>query len=476
MQATAYLPLFKEAYNEWSEDKASRLAAALAYYTAISFAPLLVLAVTVLGWMNFEGRQVVENQVGMLMGSTGQDAARTMIDAAKQTSGFWPTVISIVILLFGASGVFAELQDSLNTIWEVQPDPRAGIWDTIKKRFFSMTMVFGVIFLLLVSMVVSTVLGGMVTRMAGEGKVVGFILDIVLSLLVYTAVFAVLFKHLPDVNIRYRDVWVGAALTAVLFAIGKYVLTLYLTKGSTASAYGAAGSLAALLIWVYYASQILFYGAEFTRVYAVKYGGYHPPERGAVPMTEEQRAQRGIVRQHDLAVAKEAELSRASQHGAPYPRQPAVPGRRVVTITRPTSDSQKAYAMAGLGLTAGFVVGALGMLTGRRYTRGGIEQIALDDRLRHLESRLQGRKPELVGTAIRVEERLDQLDARLRGAQNAAKRRRAEVAREGRPTIRERFDAAVASRKGEPNIIERLTGVSTKPTFFERLAEMVGRD
>jgi len=485
MQAKAYLPLFKEAYNEWSEDKASRLAAALAYYTAISLAPLLVLAVTILGWMSFDGRQVVENQMGMLMGSTGQQAATTMIDAAKKSSGIIPTIISLVILLFGASGVFGELQDSLNTIWEVQPDPKAGIWDTVKKRFFSMTMVFGVIFLLLVSMVISTVLGGMVTRVAGEGKVVGLIMDIVLSLIVYTGVFALLFKHLPDVKIRYRDVWPGAIFTAVLFAIGKYLLTLYLTKGSTASAYGAAGSLAALLIWVYYAAQILFYGAEFTRVYATKYGGYHPPERGAVPMTEEQRAQRGIVREHDLVTAKEGETAQAAKRGAPYPRPSAVPDRRVVTITRPTVESQKAYRLAGLGLAAGFAVGAIGMLKGRKYTSGGIRQIELNQRLAELESRMQGHNPKLVGTAIRVEQRLAELDARLSGAHTALQRRRTEAARNAaaaaraaagqKPSVKERFDAAVKARRGEPNFVERLTGVSTKPTFWERLSEMVGR-
>src|SRR4029079_17800565 len=130
----------------------------------------------------------------------------------------------------------------------------------------------------------------------------GLILDVVLSLIVYAGIFLLLFKYIPDVKIGFGDVWRGALLTAVLFTLGKYLLTLYLTAGSTTSAYGAAGSLAALLIWVYYSAQILFYGAEFTRAYALKFGGYHPPERGAVPMTEEARAQRGIVREHDLTV------------------------------------------------------------------------------------------------------------------------------------------------------------------------------
>ena len=207
-----------------------------------------------------------------------------------------------------------------------------------------MTMVFGVIFLLLVSMVVSTVLGGMVTRFAGEGKVVGFVLDIVLSLIVYTGVFALLFKYLPDVKIRYRDVWLGAIFTAVLFTIGKYLLTLYLTKGSTASAYGAAGSLAALLIWVYYSAQILFFGAEFTQ--RVREEVRRRRSAGARRGPDHRRAARPAAASSASMIsqaAKEAETSQASQRGAAYPRaqRRAVPERRVVTITRPTPEAQQ---------------------------------------------------------------------------------------------------------------------------------------
>src|SRR5215212_3547798 len=137
MQANAVLPLLKEAWGEWTEDKASRLAAALAYYTAMSLAPMLVLAVTFLGWLKLDGRQVVESQMGQLMGSVGKDAAATMIDAAKQSSGVFATIVSIILLIFGASGVFGELQDSMNTIWEVKPRPDMGWMDTVKKRFFS---------------------------------------------------------------------------------------------------------------------------------------------------------------------------------------------------------------------------------------------------------------------------------------------------------------------------------------------------
>ena len=156
MHAQDVWPLLKQTYNEWTEDKASRLAASLAYYTAISLAPLLVLSVTLLKFLHLNGKQVVEQQMGLVMGKTGQDAAAMMIDAAKQQSGWFATITSFVILLFGASGVFGELQDSLNTIWEVQPRPDTGWWETIKKRFVPMTMVFGVAFLMLVSLIIST--------------------------------------------------------------------------------------------------------------------------------------------------------------------------------------------------------------------------------------------------------------------------------------------------------------------------------
>ena len=425
MHIKAIWPLLKESYNDWSDDKASRLAAALAYYTAISIAPLLVLAVVILGAMNLDGREVVQSQMGTIMGPTGQEAAATMIDSAKQSSGLWATIISLAILLFGASGVFAELQDSLNVIWEVQPDPQAGIWDTIKKRFFSLAMVFGVIFLLLVSLIVSTVLGALVTRFAGEGKVVGFVLDITLSLIVYIGAFALIFKYLPDVKIRFKDVMLGAVVTAVAFTIGKYLLTLYLTKGSTASAYGAAGSLAALLIWVYYSAQILFFGAEFTQVYAKKYGSKIEPDRGAVPLSEEMRSQRGIPRKSELEAAKEAENQLAFKRGAGYlPASSAIPPRKVVTITKPTAESNKAYAMAGLGIAAGFVVGAMGMLTGRKYTDAGIRQINLNERLDTLEAKYgKGKELERRVREIELTRRLDEIDRHIQEATSKTKRR-----------------------------------------------------
>jgi membrane protein len=407
MRPQEFWTLLKETFNEWTEDKASRLAAALAYYTAISLAPLLVLTVTLLKFLHLNGQQVVEQQMGLVMGKTGQDAAHMMIAAAKEQSGWFATITSFVILLFGASGVFGELQDSLNTIWEVQPRPGVGWIETIKKRFFSLAMVFGVAFLMLVSLIVSTVLSTIVTRFAGEGAVAGLVLDVFLSLLVYSAVFSLIFRYLPDVDIRWRDVWQGALLTAVFFTIGKYLLTLYLSKGSTASAYGAAGSLAALLIWVYYSAQILFFGAEFTQVQTSKYRKQIPTTNDAVPMTEEARAQRGIVREHDLTVAAQAADQLEDRKGGEFGKAvPAAP--RVVTITTP--ESQKGYIVAAAAIVGGAAIAAIGMLRGRKFVRGGIEQLHLKQRLHKLETRarkLPRRQIDLDARLHRIEERIE---------------------------------------------------------------------
>jgi membrane protein len=291
--------LLKQAFSEYAEDKVPRLSAALAYYTVFSLAPMIVLSVVLLGFVVDDPRNFVETQLGSLMGSVGKDAATQMITNAKQSSGVMATIISTIILIFGASGVFGELQDSMNTIWEVQLKPNQGWMDWIKRRFFSMALVFGIIFLLIVSLVVSTALAGIAHRLAGEGKVVGFIVDVIASLIIYTLLFAATFRFLPDVKVAWRDVWLGAGITSVLFLIGKYLLSLYLAKASPASAFGAAGSLAALLIWVYYSAQILFFGAEITQVYANEYGSKIVPDEGAEFITREKRAEQGIPHGED---------------------------------------------------------------------------------------------------------------------------------------------------------------------------------
>ena len=193
--------------------------------------------------------------------------------------------IGIVVLLFGASGVFGELQSALNTVWEVAPKPGRGIWGVVKDRFFSFTLVVGVAFLLLVSLIVSTGLtwvGQVFEGALPGGALVWQVLNFVFSLAVVTGLFALMFKTLPDVHIAWRDVWVGAAVTAALFTLGKFGLGIYLGSAGVSSAYGAAGSIVALVIWVYYSSQVLLIGAEFTEVYASRYGSRITPDDHAV--------------------------------------------------------------------------------------------------------------------------------------------------------------------------------------------------
>jgi membrane protein len=271
----AVFDLLKETFADWSKDKASRLAAALAYYTVFSIAPLLIIVIGIVGLLLGQ-RQNVQNQVLSqvqgLLGSQGSDLIRTMIEnTSKPSTSILATVIGIGTLLLGATGVFGQLHDSLNTIWEVTPKPGQGILATLRGRFLSFSMILGVGFLLMVSLLVSTALtaigtflGGVLGAQAAVAQVISF----VVSFVVLTLLFAMIYKVLPDVKIAWGDVWIGGAATALLFTIGRFVLALYLGRGSVGSAYGAAGSLIILLLWVYYSAQILFLGAEFTQVYA----------------------------------------------------------------------------------------------------------------------------------------------------------------------------------------------------------------
>jgi membrane protein len=280
--------LCKQAYDDWSEHNASRLAASLAFYTALSLAPLLLIVVAILSLVfgDEAARGQIGGQFGGLLGAQGASAVEAVLASSRGTgSGVLATVIGTVVLLIGASGVFGELQATLDTIWNVKPRPGRGLRGIIKDRFFSFTMVMGVAFLLLVSLVVTAVLSAL-----GKffGAYFGFLpvlwqaINLVVSFAVTTGIFALIFDVVPDVRIPWRDVWVGAAFTAALFTLGKFLIGLYLGRGSATSAYGAAGSIVAILIWVYYSAQILFFGAELTQVYAKQHGSRIVPMRSAV--------------------------------------------------------------------------------------------------------------------------------------------------------------------------------------------------
>lgn len=282
------LDILKETASDWVDDKASRLAASLALYTLLSLAPLLVLIVSALGLIFGEetAREQVARQLQASIGpEAGEGVNMLLASAHSPKEGILSTIVSIVVLLFGASGVFGELQESLNTVWEVEPKPGRGVMGLVKDRFFSFTMVLGVAFLLLVSLVVSTALsalGGVFAPSSGFVLFVWQSVNFVVSLGTVTLLFALMYKVIPDARIAWRHVWVGAFATAVLFTIGKSLLGPYLGRASVASPYGAAGSVVVLVIWVYYSAQILFMGAEFTQVYARASGAPLVPTENAV--------------------------------------------------------------------------------------------------------------------------------------------------------------------------------------------------
>ncbi|MEH1964552.1 MAG: YihY/virulence factor BrkB family protein [Nostoc sp.] len=292
MNLQAIWKLLQETFKEWSEDKASRLAAALAYYTIFSIAPLLIIVIAIAG--SVFGEEAARGQiVGQIQGLVGKDGAafiQTAIqNANKPQTGAIASIISVVVLLLGATGLFTELQDSLNTIWEVKPKPGRGVTNIIRLRFLSFAMVIGIGFLLLVSLVISTALAALVTYFSNLIPGVDFlwqILNFIVSFAITTFLFGLIFKVLPDVKIAWSDVLIGAMLTSFLFSIGKFLLGQYLGNGSFGSAYGAAGSLVVILAWVNYAAQILFFGAEFTQVYARRYGSGITPTKNAIPLSD----------------------------------------------------------------------------------------------------------------------------------------------------------------------------------------------
>src|SRR6186997_756207 len=286
--------LFKQTFSEWLEDKAPQLGAALAYYTVFSLAPLILVLLAIIGWI-FQNDPAgawkkVTQQMSYFLDKSAVDIVQNIAQqAAQPTKGLLATMIGILLALFGASGVFGQLQDALNTIWGVKAKPGAGILGFLRLRFLSFAMVGGVCFLLLVSLTFESVLKGFshyVQAVLPGGIVIAMAVYWIFDLAVVILLFAIIFKFLPDAKIQWRDVWIGAGMTAIFFAVGKWALGLYLGSGSAASAYGAASSLITLLLWVYYSSQILLFGAEFTQVYANQAGRRVQPSKYAVPIEE----------------------------------------------------------------------------------------------------------------------------------------------------------------------------------------------
>jgi len=285
--------------SDWYEDRAQRIGAALAYYTIFALAPGLVIVMALAGLMLGPGAESqIIGQFHELIGEQGATAIEATVRSARnETLGATGTALALIPLVFGLWGVFGELQDGLNTIWGVTPKPGRRIRDILKERFWSFAMVVGIGFVLLVSLVLSAWLAAVGTYVGSllPAPAAGLeALNFVISFVVITGSFALIFKLLPDVRIAWRDVWLGAAVTSLFFTVGKFLIGLYLGKSAVASAYGAAGSLVIIVVWVYYSAQILLLGAEFTKVWTKRRGSGFVLEKTAVPVTQEARAEQGL--------------------------------------------------------------------------------------------------------------------------------------------------------------------------------------
>lgn len=300
--------LFQETIRQWGEDNATRLAAALAYYTTFSIGPVLILVIAIAGLVG--GREAAQtqamDQVQALLGVQGKQFIQGMIESASHKStGLTATIIGFITLLFGSLGAFNELQNSLDMIWGVKPRPIKKFTERIKRfavnRLLSFSLVLGIGFLLLASLVLSAILTAFGEYLSDIWSVPSIwlqALNFVISFGIITLLFATIFKILPDVKIAWRDVWLGAIITSVLFNLGKFLIGFYLGHSNVSSTFGAAGSLAILLIWIYYSAQILFFGAEFTKVYISQYGSKVKLEADTVRISEKERAKLGIS-QHE---------------------------------------------------------------------------------------------------------------------------------------------------------------------------------
>lgn len=286
-----WLKIFLQAGKSWNADNAFKHSAAVSFYTLFSLAPITIIAVTVAGM--FLGRAAASEQlkiqVTQLVGPASAEMVLSAAEASQQDGqSTWATVLGIGLMVFGATTVFAQLQESLNQIWGVRAKPSKSGWMLLLlHRLVSFAMVLTVAFLLLVSLVLTTMLTSVLGQIHLDAPALLKAVDIGASLIVITLLFALLFKVMPDVHLRWRDVWLGAIVTAALFTIGRYLIALYLSRSTVASIYGTAGSLVALLIWIYYSCAILFYGAEFTRAYRHVHKLKVQPKETAVVVRQE---------------------------------------------------------------------------------------------------------------------------------------------------------------------------------------------
>jgi membrane protein len=299
--------VLKNTFSGFSDDKVTKLSASLAYYTVFAMAPLLIIIISLSGI--FLGQKAVEGKIyGQLAGFIGSDTAIQLQEMIKNASLAGKSKIAAIIggitLLVGATTVFAEIQDSINMIWGLKPKPKRGWVKMLKNRFLSFSVIVSLGFLLLVSLSITTLIdsfsGSLRAHFPGVAVIIFYIINLAITLLVITSIFGVIFKVLPDAKIKWKDVLSGAITTAILFMIGKFAISFYISKSNVGSTYGAAGSLVILLLWVYYSAIILYFGAEFTKAFAIKYGSeIHPDEYAVTTKTVEVETGKKSIQQKE---------------------------------------------------------------------------------------------------------------------------------------------------------------------------------
>ncbi len=333
MASISWGALLKSSFNSWNEDKALRLSAALAYYATFSIAPLLVIAMGIAGLV-YDGEAASGQMYESLKGHIGAQAAegvQAMVkSASKPAHGIIATLVGFIMLMIGASGVLAQLKDALDTVWGVKPKPGLGFKAFARERFLNFGMVLAIGFLLLASLVMNSLLTAVGSRLGtvlSLHPAVWWIIGMIVSLGLTTGLLAMIFKYLPDAKVKFSNVWLGAALTAVLLELGKAALGWYLGLESTANAYGTAGSVVLLLLWVYYTSCIVLFGAEFTRAHAKATGHPIEPSDRAELVTHEERMQQGTDAKGAIAPEVVAPFAAASSHA-------------VQSLSRPPTDAK----------------------------------------------------------------------------------------------------------------------------------------
>ena len=362
-----YLGLLKETASAWVDDYAPSMGAALSYYTLFSIAPLLliVIAVAAMVFGAEAARGEVFGQLRGLMGDQGAQAVEGLLQAAdKPAQGSVATIIGVLVLLLGATTVFGELQNALDRIWRAPARGQGGgLWNLPRTRLLSFGMILGIAFLLMVSLILSAALSA-IGKWWGPAfagwEIVAHLLDIVLSFGLMTVMFALIYKYIPRVHVKWRDVWIGAAVTALLFAIGKFLIGLYLGKSSIASGFGAAGSLVVLMVWVYYSAQIFLFGAEFTWVYAHEFGSRRSQPRPAPELACSTETRPKTQHQPFLVP-----VHSANEGVAPVPAMARAPLERIAMARR-----QHPFASLGIAFLVGSALGVAKALGAHRVVAG----------------------------------------------------------------------------------------------------------